>query len=127
MDAAKPCGARFFDQMKRDLGYAVGVTKRVRVASLLTVLDVTGAEPELGRMLALLDRARLWIQCDDEARTAYAFSWASGYGNGAAVRIQGVLEPRTGREREITAAVVQQPTGISRVGLADVSPPRRRW
>jgi hypothetical protein len=125
MDAAKPRGARFFDQ-KRDLGYAVDVTKRAQGASLLTVLDVTGAEPELGRTLALLDRARLWIRCDDEARTSYAFTWASGYNNGTGVRIQGVLAPLTDRERELTAAVVQAPAAI-KVARVEPSPPRRRW
>src|SRR5204862_2049582 len=59
----EPCGARFFGQDKRELGRAVQVTRRVGAASLLTVLDVAGADPELTRSLSLLDRSRLQIHC----------------------------------------------------------------
>jgi hypothetical protein len=95
-----PCGARFFDKVKQDLGRAVQVTTRIREGSTLTVVDVVGAEPGLARALTLLDRSRLRIHCEDAARTCYVFTWASGYGNGQDVRIQGMLEPRTGREME---------------------------
>jgi hypothetical protein len=84
-------GARFFDDSKRDLGWASQVTRRPPVVSTLTVFDVAGAEPALARSLALLDRRRLRIQCDD---ADYTFRWASGYGNGPDLRVQGVLEPK---------------------------------
>ena len=99
-EAVQPCGARFYDKVRQDLGRAVRVTTRQRAGATLTVLDVTGAEPALARALTLLDRSRLRIHCEDAARTCYVFTWASGYGNGPNIRIQGVLEPRTGRELE---------------------------
>jgi hypothetical protein len=86
-------GARFFDGT-RELGWAREVTKRSRMVSTLTTFDVAGAEPELAKVLTFLDRCPLRIQCTDLAGTTYEFSWASGYGNGAVVRIQGVLQPR---------------------------------
>jgi hypothetical protein len=97
-DPLTPCAARFFDKTRQDLGRATRVTTRQRSGSTLTVLDVVGAEPALARILTLLDRGGLRIHCEDDARTCYVFAWASGYGNGSDVRIQGVLEPRTGRE-----------------------------
>jgi hypothetical protein len=99
-ETVEPCGARFFDRSKEDMGRAVRVTTRRRSGPTLTVLDVNGAEPELARALTLLDRGRLRIHCEDAARTCYVFRWASGYNNGADVRIQGVLEAHTGRELE---------------------------
>jgi hypothetical protein len=110
-EATPPCGARFYDKVKQDLGRAVQVTARLRSGSTLTVVDVIGADPELARSLAMLDRGRLRIHCEDAAQTCYVFSWASGYGNGGDIRIQGMLEPRTGRELEgWTARVVAKPT-----------------
>ena len=87
-------GARFFDDTRRDIGWASRVTRRPTVVSTLTVFDVAGAEPALARCLALLDRKRLRIQCDDAEGTSHTFRWASGYGNGASLRVQGVLEPK---------------------------------
>lgn len=99
-EAVQPCAARFFDKVRQDLGRAVRVTTRHRLGSTLTILDVTGAEPALARALVLFDRGRLRIHCEDAARTCYVFRWASGYSNGNDVRIQGELEPGTGRELE---------------------------
>lgn len=110
-EAMEPCGARFFDKVKQDMGRAVEVRTRQRSGSTLMVVDVTGADPELARALTLLDRGRLRIHCEDAARTCYVFAWASGYGNGADIRVQGMLEPRTGRELEgWTAKLVAKPT-----------------
>ena len=92
-DGVVASGARFFDR-GRDLGWARKVTKRARMVSTLTTFDVAGAEPELAKLLSFLDRGRLRIQCTDLEGTSYEFRWASGYGNGLDVRIQGVLEPR---------------------------------
>jgi hypothetical protein len=133
-DALEPCGARFFDKVKRDLGRAVAVTARQRSGSNLTVLDVTGAEPDLARALGLLDRTRLRIHCEDAARTCYVFRWASGYGNGTGVRIQGELEPRTGREMEGWAAKPLPPAptpkpavGVSPIASWTMGRPKRPW
>lgn len=60
----------------------------------MTTFDVAGAEPELARRLEFWDRQRLRIQYADLAGTTFRFRWASGYGNGQGVRIQGVLEPK---------------------------------
>ena len=60
--------------------------------SALTVIDISGGEPGLAQSLALLDRSRLRIQFTDAAGTCYRFRWASGYSNGANVRIQGELD-----------------------------------
>jgi hypothetical protein len=87
-------GARFFDGESRDLGWAKNVTKRASRVSTLTVFDVIGAGPELAQSLARLDRGRLQIQYTDLDGERYRFRWASGYGNGDDVRIQGVLEPK---------------------------------
>jgi len=93
-DVAAPSGARFFDEASRDLGYARSVTQRLRPGSMLTTFDVVGAEPELARRLGFWDRQRLRIICNDVEATTFRFRWASGYGNGQDVRIQGVLEPK---------------------------------
>ena len=97
-ETSEPCGARFFDKLKQDLGRAARVTTRLRSGTTLTVLDVTGAEPKLARALTLFDRSRLRIHWEDAAQTCYVFRWASGYENGSDVRLQGVLEPHTGHE-----------------------------
>jgi len=68
------------------------VTKRESTVSTLTVFDVVGAEPALARSLSFLDRSHLRIEGNDGS--SYKFRWASGYGNGQDVRIQGVLEPK---------------------------------
>jgi hypothetical protein len=131
-ESTPPCGARFFDKVKQDLGRAERVTTRLRSGSTLTVIDVTGAEPALARALTLLDRGRLRIHCEDDARTCYVFTWASGYGNGADVRIQGVLEPRTGREMQGWMAKAPVPATKPRPAPAAVNSwnpvrPKRPW
>ncbi len=87
-------GARFFDEANRDLGWASHVTLKIRPGSVLTSFDVAGAEPELARRLGLWDRRRLRMQYGDVDGTTVHFRWASGYGNGPNVRIQGILEPK---------------------------------
>jgi hypothetical protein len=87
-------GARFFDEASRDLGWASSVTRRVRAGSMLVTFDVVGAEPDLARRLGFWDRRRLRIKYSDADGSTFQFRWASGYGNGADVRIQGVLEPK---------------------------------
>jgi len=84
--AVEPCGARFFDKGRQDLGRAVRLTTRHRSGSTLTVFDVAGAEPALARALVLFDRGRLRIHCEDAARTCYVFRWASGYESGIRLR-----------------------------------------
>ena len=86
--------ARFFDEASRDIGWARNVTHRVPVGSTLATFDVAGAEPDLALRLGVLDHSRLRIKYSDLGGTTYQFRWASGYGNGLDVRIQGVLEPR---------------------------------
>ena len=93
-DGVGPVGARFFDEASRDLGWASSVTQRMRPGSMLTTFDVGGADPELARRLGFWDRRPLRIEYGDPAGTTYRFRWASGYGNGPGVRIQGVLEPK---------------------------------
>jgi hypothetical protein len=85
-------GARFFDEKKRDLGWATRVSKRDPSLGGLTVLDVTSAEPALALFLRSLDKGRLFVHSTDSAGQSYAFTWASGYANGQDIRIQGVLE-----------------------------------
>lgn len=131
-EAVQPCGARFFDKGRTDLGRAVRVTTRQRPGSTLTVLDVTGAEPALARALVLFDRGRLRIHCEDAARTCYVFRWASGYSNGPDVRLQGMLEPSTGRELEDWIPRAPEPPPRPKVEPAPVNswnlgPPKRRW
>jgi len=131
-DVVQPCGARFFDKSRQDLGRAVRVTTRRRAGSTLTVLDVTGAEPALARALVLFDRGRLRIHCEDAARTCYVFRWASGYSNGPDVRLQGELEPATGRELEDWMPRADDPPPRPRVEPAPVTSwnlglPKRRW
>jgi hypothetical protein len=126
----EPCGARFFDKVKRDLGRAVRVTKLVRSNSTLAAFDVTGAEPELARALSLLDRSVLRIHCEDGERNCYVFRWASGYGDGSNVRIQGVLEPRTGRELEGWSPLAKPTPPAARPDAGQApswGKPRRPW
>ena len=84
-------GARFFDEKKRDRGWATQVTKRVLAVGKLTVLDVTTAEPSLASFLTALDKSALRVEHADLAAESYTFLWASGYQNGLQIRIQGVL------------------------------------
>jgi hypothetical protein len=132
IEPVQVCGARFFDKVNQDLGRAVQVTTRVRKCSTLTVVDVTGAEPELAHILTLLDRGRLRIHWEDAARTCYVFRWASGYSNASDVRIQGILEPRTGRELDrwtpkATQAPAKAPPDSGRVASWNQGRPKRPW
>jgi hypothetical protein len=85
-------GARFFDEHRRDRGWATKVTRRVRPIDGLTTLDVTTAEPALAAFLSGLDRAPLLVQSTDMDGESYTFTWASGYEHGRAIRVQGALE-----------------------------------
>lgn len=131
----QPCGARFYAKGKQDLGRATQVTARPpRSGSALAVFDVVGAEPALARALSFLDQATLRIHCEDEVKTCYVFRWASGYGNGADVRIQGVLEPRTGRELEGWTEAITPPKPAPKPQQAAAAAPswlmgrpRRPW
>jgi hypothetical protein len=131
-EVVEPCGARFFDKGRQDLGRAVRLTTRHRAGSTLTVFDVAGAEPALARALVLFDRGRLRIHCEDAARTCYVFRWASGYANGPDVRLQGVLEPNAGHEigdwMPRAADPPPQPKVDSRpVPSWNLGLPKRRW
>jgi hypothetical protein len=124
-----PFGARFYVKGKQDLGRAARVTARApRSGSTLTVFDVVGAEPGLARALSFLDQSSLRIHCEDDVRTCYVFRWASGYGNGADVRIQGMLEPE-GWTEAITPPKPEpkppQPPGAAPSWL--MGRPKRPW
>ena len=131
----EPCGARFYAKGKQDLGRAAQVTARApRSGSTLTVFDVIGAEPALARALSFLDQGALRIHCENDLRTCYVFRWASGYGNGTDVRIQGILEPRTGRELEGWIPPLAPPKPEPRTQQAPSAPaswvmgrPKRPW
>ena len=84
-------GARFFDENKRDRGWAKKVTRRSQSIGRLTVLDVVTTEASLAHFLVGLDKGRLSVQCTDVSGESYTFAWASGYENGSQIRIQGVL------------------------------------
>jgi hypothetical protein len=130
-EVVQPCGARFYDKVRQDLGRAVKVTARQRAGATLTVLDVTGAEPALARALVLFDRGRLRIHCEDAARTCYVFRWASGYANGPDVRLQGVLEPSTGHELDGWMPRAAEPPPRPKADIPPVSSwamgAKRRW
>jgi hypothetical protein len=85
-------GARFYDRKKRDLGWAVSVSKRAPRVGNLTILDVTTTETSLADSLAALDNERLLVQGNSPSDPTYRFAWASGYANGRSIRIQGMLE-----------------------------------
>jgi hypothetical protein len=87
-------GAWFFDDKKRDLGWAARVCRRNPTLGGLTVLDVGTAEPALATFLRSLDKGRLFVRSADTSGESYAFAWASGYANGQEIRIQGVLESK---------------------------------
>jgi hypothetical protein len=86
--------ARFFDEKNRDRGCAGGVTKRIHAVTGLTILDVTGPEPNLTTFLTTLDKNRLTVHPTGSSGESYTFAWASGYDNDGRIRVQGVLEPR---------------------------------
>jgi hypothetical protein len=85
-------GARFLDANKRDRGWASRVTRRERSLHRLVVLDVTSTDAALRTFLGSLDRAPLTVQPTGDAADIYTFVWASGYDNGATIRIQGRLQ-----------------------------------
>lgn len=84
-------GARFFDENKRDRGWAKAVTKRSQAIGRLTILDVVTTEASLASFLTGLDKSSLRVQCTDVSGASYTFAWASGYDNGPQIRVQGVL------------------------------------
>jgi len=84
-------GARFFDDRRQDRGWASKVVRRAGGLGGLTVLDVMTNETALAAFLRALDRSPLQVQYTDSAGDTYTFTWASGYENGASIRIQGRL------------------------------------
>ena len=88
----EPFGARFFDEQKRDRGWASKVVKRERALGRLVVLDVTATDSSLLAFLGSLDKSPLRVQQTDVEGENYVFAWASGYENGGTVRIQGILQ-----------------------------------
>ena len=89
--ANEQVGARFFDENKRDRGWASKIIRRERSLDRLVVLDVTSTDAALRTFLSTLDRAPLSVQQTGDEAQSYTFAWASGYDNGATVRIQGRL------------------------------------
>lgn len=90
--ANEQVGARFFDAEKRDRGWASKVLRRERSLDRLVVLDVTSTDAALRSFLSSLDQAPLSVQQTGDEAESYTFVWASGYDNGATVRIQGRLQ-----------------------------------
>jgi hypothetical protein len=95
-DAEKPMpheqiGARFFDQHKRDRGWAAKIVRRERALGKLVVLDVTSTDASLLSFLGTLDKSPLTVQQTGAEGESYTFAWASGYDNGPTVRVQGIL------------------------------------
>jgi hypothetical protein len=89
--ADEQSGARFFDEQKRERGWATKVVRRERAPGALVVLEVTTTNADLKSFLGSLDRSALRVQQTGIEGTTYVFAWASGYENGATVRVQGVL------------------------------------
>ena len=84
-------GARFFDERKQDRGWAQQVIRRSPGVGKLTVLDVITTDAPLAKFLIALDKSFLRVECVDVSGESYTFDWASGYENGAQIRIQGAL------------------------------------
>ena len=91
-------GARFFDDQKRERGWAAKVVRRERAPGALVVLDVTTTDLDLRSYLGSLDRSPLRVQQTDAEGTTYFFAWASGYENGPMIRVQGILRDSHPRE-----------------------------
>jgi len=87
-------GARFFDEKRRDLGWAGKVSLRKLTLGGLTVLDIATADPSLANYLRSLDKGRLFVHSADTLGESFDFAWASGYANGLEIRVQGVLEAK---------------------------------
>jgi hypothetical protein len=85
-------GARFFDGDNRDRGWASKVVRRERSLDRLVVLEVTSSDAPLRTFLSSLDQAPLSVQPTGDEAESYTFAWASGYDNGATIRIQGRLQ-----------------------------------
>jgi hypothetical protein len=85
-------GARFFDEHRRDRGWAHVVVRRKTTLGRLIALDVTTTEAALEGFLRSLDKAPLQVRETGEGGVTYRFVWASGYANGTIVRVQGVLQ-----------------------------------
>lgn len=88
----EPIGARFFDDRKRDRGWATSVVRRQNSLGKLTVLDVTTTDAGLLSFLGALDRSAISVEESGTGAATYRFVWASGYDNGPTVRVQGVVE-----------------------------------
>lgn len=52
---------------------------------------MTTTDKDLKSFLGALDKAPLRVQRTGTEGTTYAFAWASGYDDGATIRVQGVL------------------------------------
>jgi hypothetical protein len=89
--STEPGGARFYDERKQDRGCANIVVRR-KPTGRLVVLDITTTDAALGSFLRALDKAPLQVQQPGEDGVTYRFAWASGYANGAMVRVQGILQ-----------------------------------
>jgi len=91
-------GARFFDEQKRERGWAIKVVRRERAPGALVVLDVTTTDVDLKSFLGSLDKSPLRVQQTGDEGTNYTFAWASGYENGPSMRVQGILRDGSSRE-----------------------------
>ena len=91
-------GARFFDEQRRERGWAAKVVRREHAPGALVVLDVTTSDTGLKTFLGSLDRSPLRVQQTGDEGTTYTFAWASGYENGPMIRVLGVLRGRDPRE-----------------------------
>lgn len=92
--STKASGARFYDEHRRDRGWASLVVKRESALSHLVILEVTTTDPGLTGFLRALDRSPLRVRLEDgqEGSASYQFTWASGYENGSTVRVHGILQ-----------------------------------
>lgn len=90
--SSEESGARFLDEHRCERGWASKVVKRERPLGRLVVLDVTTADRDLLRFLCELDKSPLQVQQTGADGVNYRFAWASGYENGATVRVQGILQ-----------------------------------
>jgi hypothetical protein len=88
----EPDGARFYDERKRNRGWASRVARRESALGRLVVLEISTTDPALLDFLRALDKAPLWVEGPGESGVKYRFAWASAYENGATVRVQGILQ-----------------------------------
>ena len=92
MMSSEQIGARFFDEHKRERGWAAKVVRRQRAPGSLVVLEVTTTDAGLLSFLGSLDKSPLRVQQTGAEGTTYTFAWASGYDNGPTIRVQGILQ-----------------------------------